>query len=80
MHVKLPTSEIQHLTCTVDTISSVTRVTGAGVTPHCVSALCILMTVVQVINLTLVKICMKHKKHNVQDWHILLSSFVKLIC
>ena len=62
MHVKVHTSEIQHLTCTADSISSVAKVTGAGVTPLCVSALCPLMTVVEVINLTLIDICIKKKK------------------
>ena len=62
MHVEVHTSEIQHLTCTVDSISSVAKVTGAGVTPLCVSALCPLMTVVEVINLTLIDICIKKKK------------------
>ena len=59
MHVKVPISEIQHLTCTVDSISSVTWVAGAGVTSHCVSAMCILMTVVGVITLTFIDVCMK---------------------
>ena len=36
VHVKVPTSEIQRLTCAVDSISSVARVAGAGETPHCV--------------------------------------------
>ena len=46
----------EDLTCTVDTISSVARVAGAGETSLCVSALCILMAVVQVITPTLVDI------------------------
>ena len=62
MHVKVHISEIQHLTCTVDSISSVAKVTGAGVTPHCVRALCPLMTVVGVITLTLINVCMKVEK------------------
>ena len=59
VHVKAPTSEIQHLTCTVDSISSVARVAGAGVTPYCVCALSILMTVIG--SITLIDICIKHK-------------------
>ena len=59
MHVEVHTSEIQHLTCTADSISSVAKVTGAGVTPLCVSALCPLMTVVEVITLTFINVCMK---------------------
>ena len=51
------------LTCAaVDTISSVARVARTGVTPLCVSALCILITVVQVITLTLIDICIEHSK------------------
>ena len=50
------------LTCTVDPISSVARVAGTGETPLCVRALCILMTVVQVITLTLIDICAEHSK------------------
>ena len=61
MRVKV-TSEIQNLTCTVDSISSVAKVTGAGVIPHCVSALCILMAVVQVITLTFIDVCMKAER------------------
>ena len=50
------------LTCTVDPISSVARVAGAGETSLCVSALCILMTVVEVITLTFINICMEYNK------------------
>ena len=46
----------EDLTWTVDSISSVARVAGAGETSLCVSALCILMTVVEVITLTLIDI------------------------
>ena len=59
VHIKVPTSEIQHLTCTVDSVSSIGRVAGAGVIPHCVSALCILMTVIGFI--TLIDICIEQK-------------------
>ena len=59
VHGKVPTSETQHLTCTVDSISSVARATGAGITPDCVCALCILMTVIGFI--TLIDICIKQK-------------------
>ena len=59
MHVEVHTSEIQHLTCTVDSISSVAKVTEAAVISLCVSALCILMAVVQVITLTFINIYMK---------------------
>ena len=45
----------EHLTCTVDSISSVTRIAGAGETSLGVDALCILMTVVRFI-LTLIDI------------------------
>ena len=44
------------LTCTVDSISNIARVTGTVETSFCVSALCILMTVVQVITLTFVNV------------------------
>ena len=60
--IKIPSSKLLCLTCTVDTISSVTRVAGAGVTPHCVSAQCIFMAVVQVITLTFINICMKEER------------------
>ena len=60
--IKLPSSKLLCLTCTVDTISRVTRVAGAGVTPHCVNALCTLMAVVQVITLTFINICMKAER------------------
>ena len=56
MHVTYPTI-YNGLTCTVDPISSVARVAGAGVNPLCVSAVCILMTIVQVITLTFIDIC-----------------------
>ena len=46
----------EYLTCTVDSISSVARIAGAGETSLGVSALCILMTVVQVITLTFINI------------------------
>ena len=42
-------------------ISSVARVTEAGETPHCVSALCIPMTD---INFTLIDVCTKTEKHS----------------
>ena len=45
------------LTCASDTISSIARVAGTVETPLCVSALCILMTVVQVITPTFVNVC-----------------------
>ena len=47
----------------VDTISSVARIAGTGVISHCVSAVCILMTVVQVITLAFIDICIEHKLH-----------------
>ena len=46
-------------TCTSESISSVARVAGADVTSLCVSALCILMTVVQDITLTFINFCIK---------------------
>ena len=45
------------LTCTVDSISSVTRVARAGETTLCVSAVCIHMAIVQAITLTLINVC-----------------------
>ena len=56
MHVTYPTI-YNELTCTVDPISSVARVAGAGEIPNRVSAVCILMTVVQIITLTFIDIC-----------------------
>ena len=53
------------LTCTGDPISSVARVASAGVTPLCVSALCILVTVVWVITPTFIDIYMK-KQHTLK--------------
>ena len=61
MHVTYLTI-YNELTCTVDPISSVARVAGAGETSLCVSALCILMTVVEVITLTFINICMEYNK------------------
>ena len=68
----LASSSLQcYLTCTVDPISSVARITGAGETPLCVNALCILMTVVQDITLTLIDIY-----NEVQNtWYTLLLLF-----
>ena len=61
MHVTYLTI-YNELTCTVDSISSVASIAGAGETSLCVGALCILMTVVQVITLTLIDVCIKHSK------------------
>ena len=44
------------LTCTVDSISSIARLARTGETPLSVGALCILMTVVQVIPLTFIDV------------------------
>ena len=49
------------LTCTGVSISTVSGVARAGITPLCVSALCILMTVVGVTTLTLIDICVQGK-------------------
>ena len=46
----------EYLTCAVDPITSVARVAGAGETSLCVSAVCILMTIVQVITPTLIDV------------------------
>ena len=50
------------LTCTVDTISSVAGVARADETPLCVGAVCFLMTVVQVITITVIELCIEHSK------------------
>ena len=75
MHVTYLTI-YNELTCAVDSISSVPRVAGAGETSLCVSALCILMTVVQVITPTLIDVCIEHSKPltTVQKNSIMLAS------
>ena len=60
-----PTCEALQLTCTVDSISSVARVAGAGETSLSVSAVCILTTVVELIILTLINVC-KNKYVNIK--------------
>jgi len=54
----LPNNELQQLTCTADSISSVARVAGAGKTSFSVSAACIAMTVV-FINYTFIDVCIR---------------------
>ena len=63
----------EHLTCTVDTISSVARVAGAGETSLCVNALCILMTIVQVITPTFIDIYNEPKNNVVFESQHLAS-------
>ena len=48
-------------TCAGDTISSITRVAGTAETSLSVNALCILMTVIVLLALTLIEVCMKAK-------------------
>ena len=48
---------LQYLTYTVDPISSVAGSTSADKTPLCVSAVCILMTVVVIVIITLIDVC-----------------------
>ena len=50
------------LTCAGVSISTVSNVARTGVTPVHVSALCILITVVQFIHLTLIDVCIQEKK------------------
>ena len=61
-----PTCEALQLTCTVDSISSVARVAGAGETSLCVSAVCILVAVIEFINLTLIDVCVS-ETDNLQE-------------
>jgi len=60
----------QYLTCTVDSISSVAMIAGAGESSLCVSAVCILTTVVELIILTLIDVC-KNKYVNIKSLGIL---------
>ena len=63
----------------VDSISSVARIAGAGITPLCVCAVCILMTVVQVINLALIDICTKQKCLKVSPSIIVICTCTNLV-
>jgi len=86
---------LERLTCTDDSISSVARVARIVETPFCVTAVCILMTVVKVINLTYIYVWIKTEidmhhdsKHmydynikyeNINPWYVLTTA-AKSIC
>ena len=52
---------LSYYTCTFSAISNVALIAGTVETPLGVNALCILMTVVQVITLTFINVCMTKK-------------------
>ena len=64
------------LTCTDDSISSVARVARTFETPFCVSAVCILMTVVQDITRTLINVCMKTLRYMYSSTHMTITIVV----